>query len=83
MATSGEHYHDSFRTVAYEALADEIISGIPALAEKCGLSPSRVALTVWHALFFDLIGGDANGPLADELFELARRAVYVSPEDLM
>ncbi|MEI6984498.1 MAG: hypothetical protein WCK65_00055 [Rhodospirillaceae bacterium] len=57
-----------------EALADEIVSKIPELAETRGLPPPSVAVAVWLALFCDLVG-KASEARMNELFVMARRAV--------
>ena len=64
---------NSVQSSACEGLADEIASGIPALAEARGLPTRGVARSLWIALFCDIIGDDdVDGPAACEMFEAAR-----------
>ncbi len=70
--------HDSLQRSACEALADKIISGIPAQAEAHGLPTGRVVQAVWLALFCDLVDPESDSADAGDLFELARRAARAS-----
>ena len=63
---------DTLRTEACQALADEILSKVPAQAESRNLPVGRVVRAIWLTLCCDLIGDDADAPAADALFELAR-----------
>ena len=65
---------------ACEACADEIVSRIPALAEARGLPTGQLALTVWLALFRDIIGDGSDGPSSVELLALARMSVSGTPD---
>ncbi len=55
----------------YEVLADEIIAEMPDRAEARNISPGRVALAVWLALYCDLLGDEWT---SEALFDLARKA---------
>ena len=68
---------DSTRRAACEALADEIVSRIPVLAEARGLPTVQVALAAWLALFCDLIGTETDESKVRKLFQMARRAIRV------
>ena len=65
---------------ACESCADDIVSRIPALAEARGLPTSQLALTVWLALFRDLVGDGSDGPTVVELLALARVSVSGTPD---
>jgi len=73
--------HDLTRPSACEALADDIVAGIPALAEARGLPAGRVALAVWLALFCDLADTEGGGARMGDLFELARHSAHLSLEE--
>ncbi len=81
MGSSIESLPYAEQRVACEACADEIVSRIPALAEARGLQTGQLALTVWLALFRDLVGDGVDGPTMAELLALARMAACEPPSD--
>ena len=70
--------NDASQASACEALADEIASGIPGLAEARNLSPSKIAQALWLALFYDLVGDDVDGSIASSLFSLTRHSTLAT-----
>ena len=73
MASIHDFHNDPQLNEACTELADEILASIPELAEKRELPTGKVALTIWVSLYCDLIDDDADGPVSEQLFELARR----------